>query len=121
MKDHVSTPENRHLVGVCKRILQLVGDEPHSTALVRERFQLSEQLARILWCENRCWLVENQNISVMRESTDDLELLALRTRESLDFSIGIELETRSASDIHDSFYNLIMVVEAGSSQCDVFC
>ena len=90
--DLLAAPENGHPVGDLEHLVQLVADEDDGHSFLGERAQDPEELQRLLRCEHRRRLVEDQDLGAPVERLQDLDSLLLADADVLDASVRVDRE-----------------------------
>lgn len=91
---HLPLPHHRHPIAKALHIGQLVGDEDHRFALLRQPSQSREQKI-FLRCRNaRRRLIQNQGVDPQGKQPQHFQLLPFPHRQTADGSIGVEVETK---------------------------
>ena len=89
----LAAAHHRHPRRIADHLAQLVGDQDHRVAVVREAAHEGERLERLLVGQHRCGLVEDENAGAEQQHLKDLDALLLGDGEFADDSAGVHLES----------------------------
>ena len=97
-----AVPKNRDGVGELEHLLEEVRDEDDRRARGRERAHDLVEMARLARVERRGRLVHDDQLSVTRERTEDLDLLLLRRPQLLGRHVSAQVEACPLDELRHS-------------------
>src|SRR5690625_739272 len=108
--DDATAPQNRDPVADAQDFVELVGNEHHRQAVGRQATKGSEETLRLLWCQHRRRLVQNEDSGTEVEGLENLDPLAITDREARNRSGEIDLQAAVAHQLSCLFARLAEVL-----------
>jgi hypothetical protein len=107
--DGLAAPQHRDPVGDLEDLVQLVRDEDDRHPLRDELLEDLEELDRLLRCQHRRRLVEDEDVGVPVERLQDLDSLLLSDRDVLDLRVRVDVELEPLREVVHSSLGAVRV------------